>query len=42
MRPQTLGDFVGQEKVVGETSYLRRMIEKDMVPFSSEIPWHQV
>lgn len=32
MRPRTLGDFVGQEKVVGETSYLRRMIEKDMVP----------
>jgi putative ATPase len=32
MRPQTLENFVGQEKVVGVHSYLRRMIEKDMVP----------
>ena len=31
MRPRTLGDFVGQDKVVGENSYLRSMIEKDMV-----------
>jgi len=32
MRPQTLESFVGQEKVLGANSYLRRMIEKDMVP----------
>ena len=31
MRPRTLGDFVGQDKVVGENSYLRSMIEKDRV-----------
>ncbi len=29
MRPQCLDDFVGQEKVVGKGSPLRRMIEKD-------------
>ena len=32
MRPKRLQDFVGQDKVVGPGSYLRRMIEKDMVP----------
>lgn len=31
MRPEKLGDFVGQEKAVGEGSPLRRMIEKDML-----------
>lgn len=32
MRPLTLKSFVGQDKVVGAQSYLRRMIEKDAVP----------
>ncbi len=31
MRPQTLADFVGQEKAVGPGSPLRRMIERDML-----------
>lgn len=31
MRPQQLGDFVGQEKAVGQGSPLRRMIERDML-----------
>lgn len=31
MRPQKLSDFIGQEKVVGEGSPLRRMIERDML-----------
>ncbi len=31
MRPQSLGDFVGQEKAVGKASPLRRMIERDML-----------
>ncbi len=29
MRPRTLEEFVGQEKVVGEGTYLRRAIEED-------------
>ena len=32
MRPKNLGDFVGQEKVIGKNSYLRRMIENDSIP----------
>ncbi|WP_405383833.1 replication-associated recombination protein A [Phascolarctobacterium sp.] len=31
MRPARLEDFVGQEKAVGRTSPLRRMIERDML-----------
>lgn len=31
MRPEKLSDFVGQEKVVGVGSPLRRMIERDML-----------
>lgn len=31
MRPQRLGDFVGQEKAIGQGSPLRRMIERDML-----------
>ncbi|MBQ7882964.1 MAG: replication-associated recombination protein A [Phascolarctobacterium sp.] len=31
MRPEKLSDFVGQEKVVGAGSPLRRMIERDML-----------
>ena len=29
MRPRSLDEFVGQEKIVGEGSYLRRAIESD-------------
>lgn len=32
MRPKNLVDFVGQEKVIGKNSYLRRMIENDSIP----------
>ncbi len=31
-RPKTLATFLGQEKLLGEGSYLRQMIERDMVP----------
>ncbi len=31
-RPKTLEQFLGQEKLLGEGSYLRQMIERDMVP----------
>lgn len=31
MRPTRLSDFVGQETAVGESSPLRRMIEKDQL-----------
>lgn len=31
IRPQSLNDFVGQEKVVGEGTLLRRLIEKDEI-----------
>ncbi len=31
MRPESLSDFVGQEKAVGKNSPLRRMIERDML-----------
>ena len=30
MRPGTLDEFVGQEEVVGEGSYLREMIRSDL------------
>ena len=32
LRPKNLVDFVGQEKVIGKNSYLRRMIENDSIP----------
>ena len=32
LRPKNLFDFVGQEKVIGKNSYLRRMIENDSIP----------
>ena len=32
MRPRTLNHFFGQEKVVGEGTFLRSMIEEDTVP----------
>ncbi len=32
MRPKTLGDFLGQEKIFGEGSFLRRTIDEDQVP----------
>ena len=32
LRPKSLADFVGQEKVIGKNSYLRRMIENDSIP----------
>ena len=32
MRPRTLDEFVGQEKLVGPRSYLRRLLEGDRVP----------
>ncbi len=32
MRPRTLDEFVGQAKLVGEGSLLRRAIESDRVP----------
>lgn len=31
-RPKTLAAFLGQEKLLGEGSYVRQMIERDMVP----------
>lgn len=31
-RPKTLEQFLGQEKLLGQGSYLRQMIERDMVP----------
>lgn len=37
MRPETLGDFVGQEKILGEGKILRKAIESDNVP--SMILW---
>lgn len=38
MRPRTLGEFVGQEAIVGEGRLLRRAIESDRL-FSSIILW---
>jgi putative ATPase len=38
MRPRTLGEFVGQEHIVGEGRLLRRAIEADRL-FSSIILW---
>ncbi len=32
MRPETLGDFVGQEKILGEGKILRKAIETDNIP----------
>src|SRR5437868_8100346 len=32
MRPQTLGEFVGQEHLTGPGHFLRRAIEKDQLP----------
>jgi putative ATPase len=32
MRPRTLDDFTGQEKIVGPGTLLRRLIENDRVP----------
>ena len=32
MRPQSLDDFVGQEKLVGKNSFLRQAISEDKVP----------
>lgn len=32
LRPQTLAEFVGQEKIIGEGKILRRAIEEDRVP----------
>lgn len=32
MRPRSLEEFVGQEKVVGQGSFLRKMIESDNIP----------
>lgn len=32
MRPKTLDGFVGQDKIIGSQSYLRRMIENDSIP----------
>jgi putative ATPase len=37
MRPDTLADFVGQEKILGENKILRKAIESDNVP--SMILW---
>jgi putative ATPase len=37
MRPETLADFVGQEKILGENKILRKAIESDNVP--SMILW---
>jgi len=37
IRPQTLEDFFGQEKLIGQNSYLRSAIESDSVP--SMILW---
>src|SRR5512136_1321393 len=38
MRPRTLGEFIGQEHIVGEGKLLRRAIEADRL-FSSIILW---
>lgn len=32
MRPKKLAGFIGQEKILGRHSYLRRMIENDTIP----------
>jgi putative ATPase len=32
MRPQTLGEFVGQKEIIGEGKILRQAIEQDQVP----------
>ncbi len=32
MRPETLGDFIGQEKIFGEGSFLRSALESDRLP----------
>ncbi len=32
MRPKSLNDFVGQEKLVGKNSFLRQAISEDKVP----------
>ncbi len=32
MRPKTLDDFVGQEKIVGENGFLRELIKKGKIP----------
>lgn len=32
MRPHTFGEFLGQEKILGPTSFLRKAIEADRVP----------
>lgn len=32
MRPKRLADFIGQEKILGEGSFLRHAIEQDQVP----------
>lgn len=37
MRPRTFEEFVGQEHIIGETSLLRKAIEKDAIP--SMILW---
>ena len=38
MRPRTLGEFAGQDHIVGEGRLLRRAIESDRL-FSSIILW---
>ena len=37
LRPKTLDDFYGQEKIVGKNSPVRKMIENDLVRFESNI-----
>lgn len=32
MRPQTLEEYIGQEEVIGQGKFLRRMIESDNIP----------
>jgi putative ATPase len=32
MRPKTLGEFLGQEKIFGEGSFLRQALDQDQVP----------
>lgn len=32
LRPQTLDDYIGQEDVIGESSLLRSLLEKDQIP----------
>ena len=32
IRPQTLNDFFGQEKLIGQNSFLKSAIENDRVP----------